>query len=695
MNINSRMRMYLLMVPLMLGFNNISIGEIVVKTYHDVNNNGTFDADESLVTGLTVIAVDDKGNEYAFNDDGSGTFRLKMVPSRMRVKVAGYNSAHRQGVAGPTSIFFANDGDEIDVPVLLAEEFNSNNTMILVPCFEKGTAADKTNSPALVSFPYNVDGVAQEYGGSEVNPRMDATIAQLGSTWGMAYQLKQQRAFVSTILKRHVDLGPEGPGGIYIADYSADPQKPTISSINLEGFHPSQGPPIELGAINRTIVSGEITELEPYALTSIEDLSKRASYDIDAFNKVGQMAYGDIDLTEDERQLWMVNTYQRSLISLDVSKKDFTVTAAALKNYIIEDIPGIPNTEYRLRRCINVGGNNNLNGSEAYTDPNGIAWDRNKYSIDGTPDYKRFTVANTMNADQGTSDSEVYLTWRKGRNFSYEIPVPKEENYTVILHFAEPNNYQTGDRLFDVLAQGNLVLDNFDIAREAGANHKAMTVKFTVPVSGSTLKLDFKGEFGNKVREAMVNGIEIIGESTVKSGNLRPWGLDFHNGRGYLGLVNDAMYTQSREHLMGYVLSFDPDNIAAGFKEEVSFKLDYPRERASNANAIDPQALRTAAWMPWIETWDQMHIPLDDRLSFTGGLLCSYPQPLISEINFTEDGSMVINVMDRWAHQTGYMNYSTILGNKTLIIGYASGDILKAFKEDGGYDLEKSNKDDG
>ncbi|MCB0689231.1 MAG: hypothetical protein KDC53_21985, partial [Saprospiraceae bacterium] len=49
----------------------------------------------------------------------------------------------------------------------------------------------------------------------------------------------------------------------------------------------------------------------------------------------------------------------------------------------------------------------------------------------------------------------------------------------------------------------------------------------------------------------------------------------------------------------------------------------------------------------------------------------------------------------RWAHQTGYMNYSTILGNKTLIIGYASGDILKAFKEDGGYDLEKSNNDDG
>ncbi|MCB0665683.1 MAG: T9SS type A sorting domain-containing protein [Saprospiraceae bacterium] len=694
MNINSRVRVYLLLVPILIGFSILAQAEIVVKTFHDENNNGSYDPGELLITGLSVSGVDLSGNEYGFTDDGAGTFRLMTVPSRMRVRVVGYSTDLRQGVAGPTSVFFAEDGDVINVPVLQELEFNSANSTILVPCFEKGTAADKINSPALVSFPYDVDGVAEVYGGTAQNPRMDATIAQLGSTWGMAFQSIHKRAFVSTILKRHVDLGPEGSGGIYIADYNADPEKPEISSFNLEGFHPSVGPVIHLGAVNRTHVDGEITD-QPYALTSIEDLSKRASYDIDAFKKVGQLAYGDIDLSEDERSLWMVNTYQRSLIRLDVSKQDFAITAAALEHFKIDDLLNIPDTDMRMIRCINAGGNSNYHGSEAFTDRNGTAWDRNKYSIDGKPDYKRFNVANTMNDDEGTSESDVYHTWRKGRNFSYDIPIPKEENYTVILHFAEPNNYLPGDRIFDVLAEGVTMLDNFDIATEAGANHKAMTVSFTVPATGPTLRLDFQGEFGNKVREAIVNGIEIVGESLIKTGNLRPWGLDFHNGKGYLGLVNDAMYSQSREHLMGYVVSFDPNNVGAGVTEEVSFALDYPRERASNADAIEPQALRTAAWMPWVEEWEQMHIPLDDPLSFTGGLLCSYPQPLISEINFTEDGSMVINIMDRWAHQTGYMNYSTILGEKTLIIGYASGDILKAFKDGEKYDLEKSNNDDG
>ena len=387
--------------------------------------------------------------------------------------------------------------------------------------------------------------------------------------------------------------------------------------------------------------------------------------------------------------------HQRSLISLDVSKANLNVTSAALGHYPVDDLLNVPSTDFRLRRCINVGGNSNYHGSESFTDANSIAWDRNKYSIDGTPDYKSFAVANIMNKTEGTSQSELYHTWRKGQKFSYEIPIPKEETYTVILHFAEPNNYLPGDRTFDVLAEDSLVLDNFDVTAYAGANRRAMSISFTVKATGPTIKLDFKGVFSKKVREAFVNGIEIIGTSMVKSGNLRPWGLDFHNGRGYLGLVTDAMITQSRDHLMGYVVSFDPDNIGAGVTEEVSFPLNYPRERSSNADATDPQALRTAAWLPWIETWDQAHIPLDDQLSFTGGLLCSYPQPMISEINFADDGSMIISVMDRWAHQTGYMNYSTVLEDHTLIIGYASGDVLKAFKHPGEYILEESNQDDG
>ena len=693
MNIYGKVRAIAILFAFTLSFS--SSAEIIVKTFHDKNGNGNFDTGEALVTGLSVKGLDDSGITHTFSDDGNGTFELNGVTSRIRVQVLGYDSNLREGKSGPTSVFFAEDGDIIFVPIRKNEDDSSSNT-ILVPCFEKGTASDKVNSPAFVAFRYGEGGVAEEFGGTAANPRMDATIAQIGSTWGVAYQRTRMRAFASTVLKRHVDLGPVGTGGVYIMDYSNNLEKPEVTSIDIQGFQPSVGPVIDFGAINRTISSTRIDSTKPYALSSLEDLTARASYDMDAFNKVGQLAYGDIDVTEDESQLWMVNTNQRSLVSIDATAQDIDITGSVLEHYLIDEIDGMPDVEMIYSRCINTGKNENFGGAEAFTDAEETSWDRNKYfSGDGRGDYDPFTVVNAMNKDEGTTETQLYNTWTRGRNFSYHIPIPKEEKYTVVLHFAEPFDHQIGDRLFDVVAEGVTVLDNFDVVKNAGGAKKAMTYTFEIEATGSTLSLEFKGEFANKVREAFINGIEVSGESMITAGVLRPWGLDFHNGRGYLGIVNDASISQSRDHLMAYVMSFDPSDISAGVTEEIAFPLNYPRERSSNAHMEDPQSLRTAAWMPWIENWDMTHIPLDDRLSFQGGLLCSYPQPVISEINFTADGSMVVQVMDRWAHQTGHLNYSADLSSKTLIIGYASGDILKAFKDEDKYTLELTNSDDG
>ncbi|NND34124.1 MAG: T9SS type A sorting domain-containing protein, partial [Saprospiraceae bacterium] len=78
------------------------------------------------------------------------------------------------------------------------------------------------------------------------------------------------------------------------------------------------------------------------------------------------------------------------------------------------------------------------------------------------------------------------------------------------------------------------------------------------------------------------------------------------------------------------------------------------------------------------------------------GLLCAYAQPIFSKISFASDGSIIVGLMDRWAHQLGHHNFSTVVNDRTLLIGYACGDILKAFNEgNGNYNLEKTNADDG
>ncbi len=309
MNTNSGGRIWLFLLPTFISSSLISNAEIIVKTFFDTNNNGLRDQDEILITGLSVTGFDETGQAHPFIDDGQGIFKLQLVPKRLRIKVTGYTNQLFEGVAGPTSIFFAKNGDEILVPISKGPEMDENNLDILVPCYEKGSSADKSDSPAFVSFPYTVDGVAKQYGGTAPNPRMDASIAQIGSTWGVAFQTNTQKAFTSTMLKRHVGLGPDGLGSIYTLDYGKP--KPTINSLNLQGFQPSVGPVIDLGALKRDLVETEIDSSRPYALSSINESVKRASFDIDAFDKVGKTAFGDIDLTEDEKQLWMVNLNQR------------------------------------------------------------------------------------------------------------------------------------------------------------------------------------------------------------------------------------------------------------------------------------------------------------------------------------------------------------------------------------------------
>jgi len=672
----------------LLAFVPLAKADIVVTTFLDANNNGVQDDGEGLITGLSVTGYDEFGIAFPFLDDGNGTFTLPtelINGDRIRVQVMGYNSTLRQGVAGPTSVFFASDGeyyDPISVPVTNGPAIEPGKATIMIPCYDGGPAGDKS-SPGFVSFPYNAAGVSSKFGGQGPAPSEDVPVSKVGSTWGVAYQTTKNRVFTSTLLKRHVGLGPVREGGLYLIDYdnmvgdgtnsADDVPKPTVTSMDFQGLTGADGNVINFSTIRRESVEGDIDETMPYALTS---RINTASYDMDAFVAVGKTSFGDIDLTEDENELWMVNLSDRTLISMDVSGDEL---GANIRSHKIMEMSGLPNLNFQYRMCINTGGNRNGSGAEAFTDRQGTAWDKNKYSEGGISAFNTGSFENTNNEAEKTSGDMLYQTYRMGTEFSYNISAPVDETYKVILHFAEPvSGYGVRARLFDIKAEGQTIRSNYDIVAAAGAPRTATTLEFEVPVSDGKINIEFLAKQGGRVNQAVVSGVEIIGQSVMESGVLRPWGLGFRDGKGWLGMVADGSISRSREHLMGYVCSFDPNDIAAGFKEEVAFELGYPRERASNAHLNTPQPLRSGEWQAWVDTWEETAINTDiETLSSTGALLTAYPQPILSDIDFTVDGKMVIGFMDRYAHQCGYRNYPPVLGNETLIVSYGAGDILK------------------
>ena len=138
-------------------------------------------------------------------------------------------------------------------------------------------------------------------------------------------------------------------------------------------------------------------------------------------------------------------------------------------------------------------------GGPAWTDHEG-----NKWSAD-----MGFTTGDTVGAGSpiaAARDSELYATERWASEFSYRLPVPAGK-YKVTLRFAETYVKNPGERVFDVLLNGNLILDHFDIFKEAGGIDKGIERSF------SGIQMDMPGilevRFKAWVQNAKVCAIEV------------------------------------------------------------------------------------------------------------------------------------------------------------------------------------------
>ncbi|WP_052055451.1 malectin domain-containing carbohydrate-binding protein [Myxosarcina sp. GI1] len=142
-------------------------------------------------------------------------------------------------------------------------------------------------------------------------------------------------------------------------------------------------------------------------------------------------------------------------------------------------------------------------GGGEFTDLNGKVWAADYGFSGGTAYYKAQEIANTDN-------DKIHYGKRAGNNFSYDIEL-SNGTYDVALHFMEPrSDAQIGSRVFDVYAENNLMLDNYDIMVALGAEAAPLTAITTtlsnIKVVDGILDLDFSNVAGLPVT---LSGIEI------------------------------------------------------------------------------------------------------------------------------------------------------------------------------------------
>ncbi len=136
------------------------------------------------------------------------------------------------------------------------------------------------------------------------------------------------------MLKRGIAVGPQGIGGFYEYNYTNPLVSPAAPvGFTLQGVIPTNSAtPIDLGSVSRNLTVGSDSFCSNNYFINCRDM--------DAYLKVGKNSFGDIEIDETGKYLWLVNLFQRNLIRVDVSTG--SPNLATVNVYPIIGAPGIP-----------------------------------------------------------------------------------------------------------------------------------------------------------------------------------------------------------------------------------------------------------------------------------------------------------------------------------------------------------------
>lgn len=153
------------------------------------------------------------------------------------------------------------------------------------------------------------------------------------------------------------------------------------------------------------------------------------------------------------------------------------------------------------------------------------------------------------------------------------------------------------------------------------------------------------------------------------NGVLRPFALKYYRGSLYVGAVcsgenGGANTVGGATDLYAYVFKLDNPTGAAAFDATPvhSYALNFRRGAPATG-----EGLQTATqWYPWTR---------NTSVVFGTGFNKSYPQPVLSDIEFSDRGDLILGYFDRAGHQWGNNNRTNLSGS-TNNGTYAAGDII-------------------
>ncbi|HMS28664.1 MAG TPA: SdrD B-like domain-containing protein [Saprospiraceae bacterium] len=473
--------------------------QISGTVFRDFNGNGIKESAEPLVAGVLVKAYDVSGSQCGttqtttsatapnYTISGcSGQVRIEFeIPASACQLSNGIDYSGLSGSAYGSSVQFVNaNTSNVNFAVHFPGEYGGPDSFdpkiynvimqagdpIPSPTPPSGDITYTANKKSVVSTGYNINSPPiTNYGqGSQANEasrQLDQTIlalaGQTGTLWGNAYSKQANRLFVSAFTRRHAGMGPLGPGGIYIINPSSPNLSGSLAFANFDalGFatHASSGS----YNVKSNTVRGLVAQ--PFYTPST---------DADSYEQVGKTSFGDLEISEDGRYLFVVNLFDRKLYRIDLQNAASPVapTSANISSYTIANPCNTTNAgEYRpfalkvFRGKLYIGvvcsgqdASNNEIGNSSTMTINLYQYDLSAANIPSNPQliysqnlsYRDNDVIQDYNNPPNPNGGAIWNPWRNEFRTTENSPIFSDidfdNNGDIILGLADRNTYQTG-----------------------------------------------------------------------------------------------------------------------------------------------------------------------------------------------------------------------------------------------------------
>lgn len=162
------------------------------------------------------------------------------------------------------------------------------------------------------------------------------------------------------------------------------------------------------------------------------------------------------------------------------------------------------------------------------------------------------------------------------------------------------------------------------------------------------------------------------------NGDYQPYAVEYYRGQVYVGVICTGETSQNVNDVSATVYRFN----GSIFTSVLSTPLNYSK-------GIISSTCPTKDWEPWANSLPTSYCHISGS-----EYIVIHPQPILSSIDFDNDGSMIIGLTDRNGFQIGYRQHLPQYPNVTgYYQGRSGGDILRAFNHNGVFEIEDNGKE--